>query len=117
MNAFFPFPNTAKPNEKKRIDPKKSAESKKKDVKTKKVAEPKRVAETMMATEPKKAGEARKTTEPKKAGEDEAKEISRPVAVQGKFVTIHYLKCFIKLCEVTIDLMAPLKFFLQRKLH
>ncbi|XP_067389649.1 zinc finger protein 638 isoform X4 [Emydura macquarii macquarii] len=77
---------SAKPNEKKRIDPKKSAESKKKDVKTKKVAEPKRAAETMTTTEPKKAGEARNTTEPKKAGEDEAKEISRPVAVQEKII-------------------------------
>ncbi|XP_074922804.1 zinc finger protein 638 isoform X12 [Chelonoidis abingdonii] len=73
---------SAKPNEKKRIDPKKSAESKKKDAKPKKVAEPKRAVETKTTTEPKKAVEARKTTEPKKAGDDEAKEISKPIAVQ-----------------------------------
>ncbi|XP_074922805.1 zinc finger protein 638 isoform X13 [Chelonoidis abingdonii] len=75
---------SAKPNEKKRIDPKKSAESKKKDAKPKKVAEPKRAVETKTTTEPKKAVEARKTTEPKKAGDDEAKEISKPIAVQEK---------------------------------
>ncbi|XP_050799236.1 zinc finger protein 638 isoform X2 [Gopherus flavomarginatus] len=73
---------SAKPNEKKRIDPKKSAESKKKDAKPKKVAEPKRAVETKTTTESKKAVEARKTTEPKKAGDDEAKEISKPIAVQ-----------------------------------
>ncbi|XP_030419913.1 zinc finger protein 638 isoform X2 [Gopherus evgoodei] len=73
---------SAKPNEKKRIDPKKSAESKKKDAKPKKVAEPKRAVETKTTIESKKAVEARKTTEPKKAGDDEAKEISKPIAVQ-----------------------------------
>uniref|UniRef100_A0A452HM91 Uncharacterized protein n=1 Tax=Gopherus agassizii TaxID=38772 RepID=A0A452HM91_9SAUR len=75
---------SAKPNEKKRIDPKKSAESKKKDAKPKKVAEPKRAVETKTTIESKKAVEARKTTEPKKAGDDEAKEISKPIAVQEK---------------------------------
>uniref|UniRef100_A0A8C8RT16 Zinc finger protein 638 n=1 Tax=Pelusios castaneus TaxID=367368 RepID=A0A8C8RT16_9SAUR len=74
----------AKSNEKKRIDPKKSAESKKKDAKSKKVAESKRAVETKTTTELKKAGEAKKATEPKKPGTDEAKEISKPVAVQEK---------------------------------